>query len=103
VPALRKALDPLVRSAPLRAELGAFGRDLVVQRFSMARAAVVQEAIYTNATQRHAHRAELVLDLAARTPAMLGAKAQRRLSRWRGTVAVDDANVSSVLAQRTPG
>ena len=43
---LQRELEPLLTSASTRRDLGAFGRDLVTRRFSLARAAMLQEKIY---------------------------------------------------------
>lgn len=78
------------------ARLGGFGRSLVVQRFSLDRAAELQEHVYYCAIETAARSS--VLDLAAESARTgLGVfrhKAARRWQRWRGTVIVDDFAVA---------
>ena len=90
--ALRRALGELADDAVLRAELGSFGRQLVIDRFSLVRAASLVEQQYTTASAARATVRRTTVD-AARTATLLTAyKVGRKVARWRGTAAVDDAN-----------
>lgn len=98
VPALRMALGRLVASPELRRELGAFARQLVVNRFSLHRAAQVQEEEYLTAVQDRIAAGPLVLDLARSGVGVLGSKLKRKYQRWRGRAPVDDSNARSAVA-----
>lgn len=69
-PALAAALDPLVRDAGLRAELGAFGHRVVTGRYSLAASAERMEQIY-------------------RAAAATGRRSPRALTRLAARVALD--------------
>ncbi|MCT9931978.1 glycosyltransferase family 4 protein [Planotetraspora sp. A-T 1434] len=88
---LEEALRPLLTDAKLRAELGAFGRSLVVERFSLERAARVQEGIYRDALDRAGSRASL-RSAAASSAAVFGYKVRRKYARARGRAPADDFN-----------
>jgi glycosyltransferase involved in cell wall biosynthesis len=88
--ALRAALLPLLGSAQTRRRLGAFGRKLIVDRFSLEAAARVQLDIYQQAIDAkvRATPAEIyrcVWDLGRH-------KVSRKWARLWGTVAADDFN-----------
>jgi glycosyltransferase involved in cell wall biosynthesis len=90
---LATILRALVADPARRAELGAYGRRLVEERFSLDRAARVQEDIYAEALS--ATRAGLAAQgrEAARSLAGVYAhKARRRLRALRGTRASEDFN-----------
>jgi hypothetical protein len=103
VPALRLALEPLVSSLELRRELGAFAHQLVVERFSLRQAARRQEEEYLQATRDRVATGALAADLAQCAKGLLGGKLIRKYQRWRGTVAVDDSNALSVVAEVLAG
>lgn len=93
-------LRGLVPDPARRGSLGAYGRDLAVERFSLQRAATVQEAIYREARERRASTARAAAD-GLRSALGLGAyKVRRRLQRIRGTRATDDFN--AVTLARPP-
>jgi glycosyltransferase involved in cell wall biosynthesis len=97
-PALRMALARLGASLELRRDLGAFARQLVVNRFSLHRAAQVQEEEYFTAVRDHIAAGPLVLDLARSGVGVLGSKLRRKYQRWRGTAPIDDSNARSAVA-----
>ncbi len=85
---LSAILRGLVSDPARRNSLGEYGRGLAVERFSLQRAAVVQEAIYREARDHRMSAGDGV-----RTALGLGAyKVRRRLQRIRGTRATDDFN-----------
>ncbi|MET8835595.1 glycosyltransferase family 4 protein [Micromonospora sp. NPDC004540] len=93
---LRRLLD----DATLRQTLGAYGRDLVVRRFSLQRAARLQEQIYEEAVARRASARE---SAAAREylRALAGVgshKVRRRVESLRGSAARDDFNAATLAA-----
>jgi glycosyltransferase involved in cell wall biosynthesis len=63
-PALRMALQQLINSADLRRELSASGRQLVIDRFSLHRAAKLQEHIYLTAVEDRTSLFEQAKDFA---------------------------------------
>jgi len=84
----------LVADPAGRERLGAFGRELAVDRFSLQHAATVQEAIYREARELRVSATDGV-----RTALGLGAyKVRRKYERIRGTRATDDFNAVT-LAQ----
>lgn len=95
VPSLTAALRRLVESPRLRAELGEFGRKLVVDRFSLLRAAELQEQEYGIARE---NAGADVLDVVRSTSGLVAYKVKRKLERLRGRVAVDDANARATKA-----
>lgn len=96
--ALRAALEPLLDDAPLRGELGAYGRRLVEDRFSLDSAAKAVVASYEAARDRVVSRRARMADL-LRSGAILSsyllAKKGRRLT---GKAAEDDFNSKPVAA-----
>lgn len=93
---LRRLLD----DAALRQRLGEYGRDLVVQRFSLQRAARLQEQIYEEALARRAS-ARALTDAGECLRAFAGLaahKTRRRVESLRGSVARDDFNVFTLAA-----
>jgi glycosyltransferase involved in cell wall biosynthesis len=102
VPALRDALLPLVISADLRAELGAYVRQLVEDRFSLRRAAEDLETEYALAVDGSHFDARVIADLARSGLGVLATKARSRYQRRRGMLAVDDANSRPLTAAASP-
>ncbi len=102
-PALRLALEPLVHSLDLRQELGGFARQLVLERFSLRQAAQRQEEEYFFAIQDRVALALLAADLARCMNGLLISKVRRKYERWRGTIAIDDSNALSVVAEVLAG
>jgi hypothetical protein len=83
-----------------RERLGAFGRDLAEDRFSLRHAATVQEAIYREALEQRASTARALAD-GVRSAVGLGAyKVRRRYQRIRGTRATDDFNAVTLARPR---
>jgi glycosyltransferase involved in cell wall biosynthesis len=101
---LRAALAPLVDDAGRRAELGAYGRELAVQRFSLDRAAGIQEEIYRTARATLAEHGRAAHGVAAARSAtgVLGHKVRRKLQGLRGTRARDDFNAVARPAGSRP-
>lgn len=103
VPALRAALQRVLDSPSLADELGTFGRRLVVERFSLRRAAEVQEKVYLAAMKLPLGTEALTEDAVRSGAGLVGYKVHRKISRMRGRVAVDDANarpLSTVTPER---
>ncbi|MGZ0711661.1 glycosyltransferase (plasmid) [Coraliomargarita sp. W4R53] len=95
--ALAVELMPLIRSHVLRAELGAFGLELVRTRFSLTRAAALQLECY-EATL--AHRAKFVGASHATALARYSQYyARKRIRRARGVEADDDFNAAPAIAR----
>ncbi|QIX27859.1 glycosyltransferase [Nocardioides sp. JQ2195] len=84
---LRRLRDP-----GLRADLGAFGRELVVSRFALDAAAGLQEAVYRDALDRRASAPRVLSDTTRSGAGLISYKVRRRVERHRGRVAVDDFN-----------
>jgi phosphatidyl-myo-inositol alpha-mannosyltransferase len=83
------------------ARLGGYGRDLVVERFSMERAAATQEEVYLAAqASAPASAPSLAADIARTGIGLSRHKMARKWQRWRGTGTVDDFNV---VAAAEPG
>jgi len=98
VPALRLAMEQLVGSLDLRRELGAFARQLALDRFSLRRAAQLQEREYLTAVQERVGPVPVGVDLVRSAAGVLGNKLWRRYQRWRGSAALDDSNARSAIA-----
>ena len=97
---LSAILRGLVADPAKRDSLGAYGRDLAVGRFSLQRAATVQESIYRAAHEQRASTARAAAD-GLRSALGLGVyKVRRKLQRIRGTRATDDFN--AVTLARPP-
>lgn len=94
-------LEPLLRDASLRAELGAFGRQ-VVDDFSLSRAAEHQAAIYRDALDARYGVGERARGDVLAAGGLVGYKARKRWSRLRGRHSTDDFNAVPVAATRTP-
>jgi glycosyltransferase involved in cell wall biosynthesis len=94
---LAKILRELAAGPDRVAELGAYGRHLVVERFGLRRAARLQEQIYRDALASRAPAGELV-STAGR---VLSYKIRRRYQRLLGTAARDDFN--AVAGSRAAG
>ena len=102
-PALRLALARLVGSPTSRRELGVFARRLVVERFSLQRAAALQEDIYLTAMKERVAARLVIADVARSAGGMLISKIERGYRRRFGFNAVDDANARSVVADVLAG
>ena len=96
---LTAILRQLLADEALRDRLGGYGRELAVERFSLQRAAVVQEEIYTAAVSDAGAPGQTRDGLRA-AAGLVRYKARRRYEGLRGTVARDDFN-AAVLAEKT--
>jgi hypothetical protein len=97
---LTAILRGLVADPAKRDSLGAYGRALAVERFSLQRAATVQESIYRAAREQRPSTARAAAD-GLRSALGLGAyKVRRKWQRIRGTRATDDFN--AVTLARPP-
>ena len=94
---LRAELEPLVADVAYRNRLGAFGRQLVVERFSIARAAALQEEIYMEVLRTKASPRSM--DVLTSAAGVIAHTLRRRLQRWIGTATSEDFN--SVALQKT--
>jgi glycosyltransferase involved in cell wall biosynthesis len=85
-------LDRLLGSERLCRSLGVYGRQLAVSRFSLQRAATVQEDIYRQALAQPASVVASAAEGARAAISLAGYKVHRRYQRLRGSVARDDFN-----------
>jgi glycosyltransferase involved in cell wall biosynthesis len=95
-------LRDLVPDPARRDRLGAYGRDLAVERFSLQRAATVQEAIYREAVEQRVSAARRAADGLRSAAGLAAYKVRRKVQRFRGTRATDDFNAVT-LAQPPQG
>ncbi|WP_242904264.1 glycosyltransferase family 4 protein [Actinomadura terrae] len=95
---LEEILRDLARDEARREELGAYGRRLVAERFSLERAAQVQEEIYREALSAAPGTSQDAAVAAARVVAY---KVARKARKLRGPVARDDFN--AVAGKPAPG
>ena len=105
VGALAEAIRVLAVSAPTRARLGEWGRQLVDTRFSLRRATGIVLDEYAAALSHRTSRQVRALDVARTARGVLEYKVTRKISRWRGAHATDDANSKQnmvKLRERTP-
>lgn len=93
---LRSELTPLVADHHFRTELGIFGRQLVTERFSLTRAAEIQERIYLDAVTAPPPRLRLAETVALSRYSSYYLR--KRIGRLRGTTAGDDFNARPVTA-----
>jgi glycosyltransferase involved in cell wall biosynthesis len=96
-------LRGLLDSPGLRARLGTYGRELIVQRFSLDRAAAAQEVVYAAAAEASGRLSGMALtaDAIRSGIGIIRHKTGRRWQRWRrGTVAADDFNAISRMQRR---
>lgn len=100
VTGLRRQLSVALDDPVLRAELGGYGRELVLTRFSLRIAAETQEEEYRQVIAGVGPRRHLLGPATRSAAGILNYKVHRKISRWRGTVAVDDANAQAVRAAR---
>jgi phosphatidylinositol alpha-mannosyltransferase len=88
---LASILRELLDNPAARARLGEFGRSLVEERFSLERAALTQENVYSAAIEASRPSVmDLATDAAHTGIGVFRHKAVRKWQRWRGTVIVDD-------------
>lgn len=93
---LQRELMPLLADHRLRTELGAFGRQLVTERFSLTRAAEIQEQIYLDAIAAPPPRRRL--DESVAFGRYSSYYLRKRIARLRGSTAADDFNARPVTA-----
>jgi glycosyltransferase involved in cell wall biosynthesis len=91
-------LEPLLADAERRHTLGAFGRSLVVERFSLTRAAAIQEEIYASAIANPI-RASFA-DTLRSARGLFAHYARRKVRRWRGAKTSEDSN--AIAARKRP-
>lgn len=92
---LEAILRELLADEARRKELGEYGRRLVVGRFSLERAAGLQEEIYRRAV---AERSLDLRDAAGAAVRMAAYKLRRRYQRMRGSAAYNDFNAVAAAA-----
>jgi hypothetical protein len=95
---LRQAIARLADDPALRAKLGDYGRQLVLTRFSLRTAAETQEEEYRQAISDRVPRWNIAGDATRSAAGLFGYKVRRKIDRWRGTAAVDDANAQPLIA-----
>ncbi|NMO57794.1 glycosyltransferase family 4 protein [Actinoplanes sp. TBRC 11911] len=96
---LASILQALVADPARRAELGAYGRKLAVERFSLERAAVMQEQIYQDALS--AARRSLLSQTGDGVRSAVGVgthKVRQRYRSFRGTRKTDDFNAVTLAS-----
>jgi glycosyltransferase involved in cell wall biosynthesis len=93
---LAEILRDVLDDHDARVRLGDYGRRLVVERFSLDRAAAIQEELYAAAMRTSGRRSAVPLaaDAARAATGILRHKVTRRWQRWRGTVVTDDFNAT---------
>ena len=98
---LKKILMELLRDPVVRARLGTFGRALVVERFSLDRAAELQEEVYVSAVETPLRPSAglLAQDTARSGIGVVRHQLRRKWQRRRGTVPVEDMNVVTTCAR----
>ncbi len=91
---LTAILRDLLGDPGRQADLGRYGRSLVLERFSLDRAARTQLEAYERAAALCAgvSRRDLTADAAMAAAGVTRHKVVRKWQRWRGTIAVDDFN-----------
>jgi glycosyltransferase involved in cell wall biosynthesis len=95
---LRAALELLRDKPAWCADLGEFGRELVLSRFSLRAAAETQEEEYRLAIAAGRAGAPLAADAARCAAGVVRYQVRRKINRWRGTAATDDANAQPLRA-----
>jgi phosphatidyl-myo-inositol alpha-mannosyltransferase len=95
---IRLAIAKLLANPALRTTVGAYGRDLVLTRFSLRAAAETQEEEYRQAITDGVGRRHLAGPATRSAAGLLNYKVRRKIDRWRGTAAVDDANAQPLIA-----
>lgn len=96
--ALETEARPLVDNSTLRAQLGAFGRRLVEERFSIDVAADHQIALYHHAGAAPPSKLSLVAGTATGAVRYATYYARKRWRRMRGNANADDFNAQPVAA-----
>lgn len=100
---LRGILDRLLGDDGLRRSLGGYGRQLAVERFSLQRAAAVQEDIYRRALAQPEPVVARAAEGARAAIGLAGYKVHRRYQRLRGSAARDDFNAKAKVEAAPSG
>jgi glycosyltransferase involved in cell wall biosynthesis len=108
---LTSILRELLDQPEARLRLGRYSRSLVVERYSLERAAAVQEEVYAEAIQPASRPSvfDLARDAARTGSGVLRHQVVRRWQRWRGITPFDDLNVTPgawagpAAASQSPG
>jgi L-malate glycosyltransferase len=100
---LADALRPLLGDPAARKSLGSYSRELVEERFSLERAARLQEQIYLEALAARSRDGAQVGPMVRCASRFLGYKVAQRGRRWRGVAAADDFNAVPVAARQALG
>jgi glycosyltransferase involved in cell wall biosynthesis len=96
---LTAILSRLLDDRALRETLGTYGRDLAVERFSLTRAAKLQEEIYRRAVAgRRPRPASGAVEGFSSAVGLVAHKVRMRAERLRGTAARDDFNAAKAAA-----
>lgn len=93
---LRAQLEALLDDPELRRTLGAFGRELVEDRFSLHVAAATLEELYRATLASPGARLRTTVDAARSGRSLVSYKMGRRLARRRGAARTDDFNARPV-------
>lgn len=86
------ALEPVLSDRGRRLELGAYGRDLVESRFSLATAAHTQVDVYRRALAARRSARAFLADGPRSAVGLVSYKVRRRAERRKGLAAADDFN-----------
>lgn len=92
---LMRTLLDLLSDEQARRELGTFSRRVVRDRFSLERAAVLQEAVHAESLARRYEQGRTA-SMTRASAGLVGCKVRRCFDRWRGQAAVDDFNARRV-------
>lgn len=95
---LTDTLRTLTDDAGFRGSLGDFGRQLILDRFSLVAAAAVQEQVYSDALAERPGMSRVAVDSARSFVGLALHKVRRRVERMRGRRAVDDFNARRAAA-----
>lgn len=96
--ALTAALEPLLHSSEMRNQLGEFGRELIVSRFSLEHAARIQLKVYEMATQ--SNQARHASEIARTVWGLSHHKIKRKLARIWSSAPADDFNAIVALKKQ---
>ncbi|MCY1138183.1 glycosyltransferase family 4 protein [Actinoplanes sp. Pm04-4] len=99
---LAAILRQVIGDAALRERLGRYGRELAVERFSLQRAARVQEDIYRTAVVSAADGGQTRAGLRS-AAGLISYKVRRRYEGMRGTAARDDFNAATLASSSMRG
>jgi phosphatidylinositol alpha-mannosyltransferase len=91
---LEAILRQLLADSAAQTQLGAYGRTLVAERFSLTRAGRLQEGVYMTAIENSRREGgyRLAADTARVGIGLFRYKVARKWRRWGGTAATDDFN-----------